>query len=226
NSFQNLFLYNRFAGLDRVGDANQVALAVTTRVLNAENGRETFRFSFGQIFFFRDREVTLPGRIEERDSQSEIIAEAATRFGSDWSARGTIQWDPGEPETEKLAVTLRYQPNLETVLNLSYRFRRAVTDIEQTNVSIRWPLTDRLAMIGRWNYSLQENRSLETIWGLESESCCWGARLVGRRFLRNTQGEFTNGLFMQVHFRGFGGFGQDPSALLRRGIPGYVDPFD
>ena len=101
-----------------------------------------------------------------------------------------------------------------------------MTDIEQTDVSLRWPLTDRLAVIGRWNYSLQENRSLETVWGLEYESCCWGARLVGRRFLRNTQGEFENGFFMQVHFRGFGGFGQDPSVLLRRGIPGYVDPFD
>ena len=114
----------------------------------------------------------------------------------------------------------------ETVLNLRYRFRRAVTDIEQTDVSIRWPLTDRLAMVGRWNYSLQENRSLETIWGLEYESCCWGARLIGRRFLRNTQGEFENGFFMLVHFRGLGGCGQDATALLRRGIPGYVDPFD
>ncbi|MCZ6664550.1 MAG: LPS assembly protein LptD, partial [Gammaproteobacteria bacterium] len=173
-----------------------------------------------------DREVTLPGGFEERDSQSEIIAEAATSLIGDWSARGTIQWDPDEPETEKLAVMLRYRPNLETVLNLRYRFRRAVTDIEQTDVSIRWPLTDRLAMVGRWNYSLQENRSLETIWGLEYESCCWGARLIGRRFLRNTQGEFENGFFMQVHFRGLGGFGQDATALLRRGIPGYVDPFD
>lgn len=225
-SWHNLFRYNRFSGRDRIGDANQIALAVTTRAFNAENGRETFRFSLGQAFFFRDREVTLPGVIEERDSQSEIIAEAATSLTSDWSAHGTIQWDPGEPETEKLAVTLRYRPNLETVLNLRYRFRRVVTDIEQTDVSLRWPLTDRLAMIGRWNYSLQENRSLETVWGLEYESCCWGARLVGRRFLRNTQGEFENGFFMQVHFRGFGGFGQDPSALLRRGIPGYVDPFD
>jgi LPS-assembly protein len=225
-SFQNLFRNNRFSGRDRVGDANQIALAVTTRALDAEDGRETFRFSVGQVFYFRDREVTLPGLLEERDSQSEIVAEAATNLVSDWSARGTIHWDPDEPETEKAAVTLRYRPDFETVLNLSYRFRRAVTDIEQTDVSLRLPLTGQLAMIGRWNYSLQENRSLETIWGLEYESCCWGARLVGRRFLRNTQGEFENGFFMQVHFRGLGGFGQDPGSVLRRGIPGYVDPFE
>ncbi len=225
-SFQNLFRYNRFSGRDRVGDANQVALAFTTRALDAEDGRETYRFSLGQIFYFRDREVTLPGRIEQRDNQSEIIAEAATNLFGDWSARGTIHWDPDKPQTEKMAVSLRYRPRFDTVLNLRYRFRRAVTDVEQTDISVRWPVTERLAMVGRWNYSLQQKRSLETVWGMEYESCCWGARLVGRRFLRNSQGEFENGFFMQVHFRGLGGFGQDPTSLLRRGIAGYYDPFD
>ena len=225
-SFQNLFRYNRFSGRDRIGDANQIALALTTRALDAEEGRETYRFSVGQIFYFRDREVTLPGRLEERDSQSEIVAEAAMNVLGDWTARGTIHWDPDKPQTEKAAVSLRYRPRFDTVLNLRYRFRRAVTDVEQTDISMRWPVTERLAMVGRWNYSLQQERSLETVWGFEYESCCWGARLVGRRFLRNSQGEFENGFFMQVHFRGLGGFGQDPTALLRRGIAGYTDPFE
>ena len=225
-SFQNLFRYNRFSGRDRIGDANQIALAVTTRALDAEDGRETYRLSLGQVFYFRDREVTLPGRIEQRGSQSELIAEAAMNVAGDWSARGTLHWDPGQPQTEKAAVSLRYRPSTDTVLNMRYRFRRAVTDVEQADISLRWPVSDRLAMVGRWNYSLQRNRALETILGLEYESCCWGARVVGRRFLRNSQGEFETGVFMQVQFRGLGGFGQDPSGLLRRGISGYVDPFD
>jgi LPS-assembly protein len=80
--------------------------------------------------------------------------------------------------------------------------------------------------VGRWNYSLQQNRSLETLGGVEYESCCWGVRVVGRRFLRNAQGEFDNGLFMQVHFRGLGGVGKSADSFLARGIPGYEDPFE
>ena len=51
-------------------------------------------------------------------------------------------------------------------------------------------------------------------------------RVVARRFLRNSVGEFDTGIFMQVHFRGLGGFGQQASKLLHRGIAGYEDPFD
>jgi LPS-assembly protein len=225
-SFPNLFRDNRFAGPDRIGDANQVTTAVTSRMLDIETGREAYRVSLGQIHYFRDREVTLPGRIVDDDSTSELIAEAAVNVLYDWSARGMLQWDPDEPQTELSAFSLRYHPNIDTVVNFGYRFRRAVSDIEQTDFSLRWPLTERLAVVGRWNYSLQESRALETVAGIEYESCCWGVRLLGRRFLRNSEGEFDTGMFMQVHFRGLGGFGKKSGSLLHRGIPGYDDPFE
>ena len=173
-SFRNIFRENRFTGGDRIGDANQVTAAATSRILDTENGRELLRFSVGQIYYFRDRDVVLPGGTVVDDSVSELIAEATASLGDDWSLRGTLQWDPNEPRTEKSAVSLRYRPNLETVVNLSYRFRRAVSDIEQTDISLRLPLTDKIAIVGHWNYSLPENRSLDTVGGVEFESCCWG----------------------------------------------------
>ena len=225
-SFRNIFNENRFTGGDRVGDANQVTTAITSRILDTENGREAGRLSLGQVFYFRDREVTLPGGEQLDDSVSELIAEAAAALGYNWTVRGTLQWDPNEPRTEKSTVALRYRPNLETVLNFRYNFRRAVTDVEQADVSLRVPVTDSIAVLGRWSYSLPEDQTLEAIGGIEYESCCWGARLVARRFLRNSQGAFDNGIFMQVHFKGLGGFGRKSGSLLRRGIPGYVDPFE
>lgn len=225
-SFQTLFLENRFAGADRVGDANQMALAFTSRMIDLESGREAYRLSVGQVIYFRDREIIVPGGIFEDDSTSDFIAEAATNLGADWSARGIVQWNPDEAQTNLSAVTLRYHPDLDTVVNFGYRFRRVVNDIEQADFSIRWPLTRSIAVIGRWNYSMQENRSIETLGGVEYESCCWGLRIVGRRFLRNSQGEFDNGVFAQVQFRGLGGLGQRADSFLSRGIPGYEDPFE
>ncbi len=225
-SFRNIFRENRFSGGDRIGDANQLTAAVTSRIIDAASGREAFRLNLGQIYYFRDREVTLPGRDIIDDSVSELIAEAAANLGQDWSVRGTVQWDPNQPRTEKSAISLRYRPNIDTVVNFAYRQRRAVTDIEQTDVSLRIPLLDNIAVIGRWNYSLPESQTLEAIAGVEYESCCWGLRLVARRFLRNSAGAYDNNIFLQFQFRGLGGFGRKSGSFLRRGIAGYYDPFE
>ncbi len=225
-SFQTLFLENRFTGADRIGDANQMALAFTSRMIDLESGREAYRVSVGQLYYFHDREVVVPGGLQEDSSTSDFIAEAAASLGADWSARGIMQWNPEESQTNLSAVTLRYRPDLDTVVNFGYRFRRTVNDIEQADFSMRLPVTRAIALIGRWNYSMQENRSIETLGGVEYESCCWGLRVVARRFLRNSQGEFDNGVFMQVQFRGLGGLGQRADSFLARGIPGYEDPFE
>tara|TARA_B100000686_G_C16139676_1_gene641506 strand:+ start:177 stop:446 length:270 start_codon:yes stop_codon:yes gene_type:complete len=88
------------------------------------------------------------------------------------------------------------------------------------------PISERLAVIGKWNYSLPRKRSLETFAGLEYESCCWGVRIVGRRFLKNEEGEFDNGAFLEFQLKGLGGIGRRSASILRRGIRGYEDPFE
>lgn len=224
-TFLQLFNENRFAGRDRVGDTNQMALAVTSRFLSLESGRELLRTSLGQIYYFRDREIVLPGATIDDDSSSEFIGEIATNPVESWSARATVQWDPHENRTEKSAFSLRYAPPDGTVINAAYRLRRAVTDIEQTDLSWRIPLTENLSMVGRWNYSLQSKQSLELAGGIELETCCWGIRVLSRRYIRNVEGEFDNAIFMQAEFKGLGGFGRSAASFLRKSIPGYEPVF-
>lgn len=224
-TFLQLFNENRFAGRDRIGDTNQVALALTSRFLSLDSGRELLRTSLGQIYYFRDREIALPGADVLDDSTSEFIGEVATNPVESWSARATLQWDPHDNRTEKSAFSLRYAPPDGTVVNAAYRLRRAVTDVEQTDLSWRVPLTENLSMVGRWNYSLQSKQSLELVGGLEFETCCWGIRLLSRRFIRNVEGEFDNAIFMQAELKGFAGFGGSAASFLRKSIPGYEPIF-
>lgn len=224
-TFLQLFNENRFAGRDRIGDTNQLAVAVTSRFLSLDSGREVFRTSLGQIYFFRDREIALPGTVIQDDSTSEFIGELAASPVESWSARATLQWDPHDKQTEKSALSIRYAPPSGTVLNAAYRLRRAVTDVEQTDLAWRVPLTENLSMVGRWNYSLQSRQSLELVGGIELETCCWGIRLLSRRFIRNSEGEFDNAIFMQAEFKGLGGFGRSAASFLRKSIPGYEPIF-
>jgi LPS-assembly protein len=136
-----------------------------------------------------------------------------------------VQWDPHDNRTEKSVLALRYAPPDGTVVNAAYRLRRAITDVEQTDLSWRIPLTENLSMVGRWNYSLPDQQSLELVGGIELESCCWGLRLMSRRFIRNVAGEFDNAFIMQVEFKGLGGFGRSAGSFLRKSVPGYEPVF-
>jgi len=55
-----LFRTNRYVGSDRIGDANQVALAVTTRLFDTVSGAQYLSATIGQIRYFSIPRVGLP----------------------------------------------------------------------------------------------------------------------------------------------------------------------
>ena len=58
-SYSQLFRKERFVGLDRVGDANQVTLGLSSRLLSGANGREYGSYSLGKIFYLDNARVCL-----------------------------------------------------------------------------------------------------------------------------------------------------------------------
>jgi len=221
-SFAQLFREDRFTGADRAGDAHQVTLALTTRILDAGSGAELLRASVGQIRHLRDRKVTLPGEPIETRSGSDLVAEISASLDRRWRATAGIQWDPSETRTNRNTVAVRYQPDARRVVNASYRFVRDA--VEQTDLSVAWPIAGDWRAVGRWNYSLDAERSLEIFGGVEYESCCWGLRLVARRFLATTDGEYNTGVFAQLVLKGLTAVG-DADEFLGRSIPGYRNEF-
>ena len=223
-SFAQLFREDRFSGSDRIGDANQVALALTSRLLSQGSGEELLRASIGQIYFFRDRDVQLsPGDGVETDGTSDLVAELSAQIYDDWRLTTGFQWNVDDRQTNRNTLRLRYQPDTERVLNLEYRFVRDA--VEQTDLSFRWPIKNNWGVVGRWNYALPESRTLEAVGGIEYNSCCWSARAVARRFQTNTDGEFDNAIFLQLELKGLAGVGRSTADFLRRTIPGYRNTF-
>ena len=62
-NFTQLFSENRYLGSDRVGDANQLTLALTSRFLDPGTGAERLRLAVGERFYFADqlRDVSASG---------------------------------------------------------------------------------------------------------------------------------------------------------------------
>ena len=233
-SFDSLFRTDRFSGADRVGDANQFTLALTSRLIDNETGSEQGYVSVGQIYHLSDRDVTLPTGIVRDDFSSPIVAEIGTSIIEHWRFRGNIQWDPNNNQTEKMTAFLQYHPEQGKVVNLAYRTRNTingttstanVTDIEQTDFSFRWPFNQNWSIVSRWNHAIPENKTLELFGGLEYNSCCWGFRVIARRFLTDINGNYENGIFMQLELKGLAGVGEKTVEYLEQRIPGYQREF-
>ncbi|MEM1231500.1 MAG: LPS-assembly protein LptD [Pseudomonadota bacterium] len=232
-NYNQLFRDNRFAGVDRIGDANQLATGVTTRFLDVGTGREYLRASLGQIWYFEDRRVTLFGgpSADDRHGTSALAGEVLATLAQRWRAQLAVIFDPDDNEVDEGAAFLSYRDGNRRLLNLGYRYQR-LADIDQTDFSVYWPLSRRFGFVGRWNYDLETGRTIERFGGLEYNDCCWQLRLVARRFIDapsaalREQVDPDEGVFVQIVFKGLAGFGNRLESILTQGIRNYRSPVE
>jgi len=223
-SFDSLFTTRRFIGADRVGDTHQVTTALTSRIIDPGTGVERLSLSAGQITYLDDRRVRLrPTDPALQENRSELAAEALARFGRNWRTQASVIFDTGRDRARLATLGVAYNPHERALLNLGYRLRE--DRIEQTDLSGFWPLSNRIQAIGRWNYSLFDERTIELLGGLEYRSCCYGVRIALRRYLTDSDGEYNNSIFVQLTLDGLGRLDTGLDDLLREGITGY-DTFD
>jgi LPS-assembly protein len=214
-----LFRTNRYVGADRLSDANQVSIGVTSRLIDAENGKQFISGTVGQAYYFDEPRVALPGEVLDDPEFSDIIAELdVTAFG-DWNISMGVQWDPGETRSEKGDVQLQYNPEYDRVVNLGYRFRRG--NIEQVDGSVAWPIGNKWSGYARLVYSLEDKKSLDQFAGLEYRSCCWRVRAVARRYVSDRTGDTDTSFLLQLELNGLSSVGVGADAFLERSIRGY-----
>jgi len=218
-NYWTLFRENRFSGPDRMGDANQLALALTSRILDPASGRQLISASLGSLLYFSDRNVTLPGNPVETDDSSDLIGEVTVALARHWNADAVLHWNPHNSTTSRNDYRLQYRRGPRQLVNLSYRQQRDY--LEQTDLSILWPLSPAWHIVGRWYYSLQSSETIETLAGIGYESCCWALQLLGQSYINNTEGDYNNSVFLQLELKGLGKLGTKIDEALERGILGY-----
>lgn len=217
-SFTQMFTENRFFGSDRIGDANHVTLAMTSRLLEQGNGKERLKVTLGERFSFKTPRVNLITPTTTIN-KSDILLAAAGRVTDSWSLDSEFQFDPNQSHSQRYNIAARYRPEPGKAFNTGYRFMRNA--LRQVDVSSQWPLSNRWHAVGRWDYSLQDGRTSEAIAGLEYYQSCWTLRLVAQRFATATQ-QHNTGFFVQLELNDFVKVGADPLGLLKQSVPGYA----
>jgi LPS-assembly protein len=226
-NFRRFFTENRFVGGDRIGDANQLTIALTSRLIESATGLERFTGALGQVYYFRPPRVTLGAAPEGRKS-SDILAFASSQMSPSVSIETTWQYTPNLSRSERLTVGGRYAPEPGSVVNASYRYVRgaagstdpSLAQIKQVDISAQWPLTRNISGLARWNWSTQDRKLVEGLAGFEYNAGCWQVRAVAHRFITATQ-QYSTSFQIQLELSGLSRIGINPLETIRQNIAGY-----
>jgi LPS-assembly protein len=240
-----LFRTNRYVGADRVSDADQMSVGVTSRLLDASSGRQFIAATFGQIYYFQTPRVTLPGEPLNTENRSDFVTQIALTAFQDWSADIGVQWDPQTQSSARTQLDLQYKPATDAVINLDYRYERYVFD--QIELSGAWPIRHNWSVFAREIYSLSDHEYnaptatapgtlpsqmpivserlvgfLERFAGFEYRSCCWRVRFGVRRYVNSHTGSQDTGIWLQLELAGLASVGSASDASLGQEIRGYT----
>ncbi len=235
-AFDALFADNRYVGLDRIGDADRLTLAATTRLLQ-NSGRERAALSLGYLQHLSNPRVQLFGQADIGTGDL-IAAEQTVEVSPNIQLRGWQLWHRDRGEWEEVRASLHLRGLGRRVYNMGFN-QRDVLNIKQAELSTYAPLSQHLAVTGRWHYDLASQRTLEAFVGVEYDDCCIKLRLIARQYLENpsyrdfglpqallpvNELRTDRGVLLEVELKGLAGIGSKVETLLRRSIYGYGAP--
>ena len=225
-----LFRTNRYVGADRMSDANQISVGVTSRLLDAKDGRQFLSATLGQTYYFEAPRVLLPGEVAPTHDHSDLVGQLTLSAFKNWNAGFGLQWDPTTSLRQREEINLQYRPSPDEVINLAYRFQRDL--LEQAEVSAAWPISQHWNVFARGVYSLKDSEAIERFVGFEYSASCWKVRTLLRRFVStrppagttSTTGQQETGFFLQLELTGLASVGSAADTFLTESIRGYTRP--
>lgn len=250
-NYDQLFNYNRFTGLDRIGDANQIGIGVSSRFIDKESGLEKARMGIGEIVYFSNRRVTLcndpnictdnPTNPNNHYGLSPLSGLFDYHVYNNWRFNLNAIWNPISRQLANTTVALQYRPDNLRLINLGYSFAHngdyfsglnvnssSQDNLKLTDLSVAWPLTSNVSAVGRWSQDWNANHFQNLLYGVQYDTCCWAVRLVGGRAFTNLSPnntpEYNKEVYIQFALKGLGSVGTDPSSLLNN-INGYRNQF-
>lgn len=234
-SYNQLFRDRRFAGGDRLDDANQMALSLTSRWLD-DSSEERLSASLGQLYYFSQRQVFLGATPSTESPKSDLAGQIRTRLNTQWHTQSDILYNASSQQMMRFSSGLNFAQG-DQLYNLGYRFVRQAeltdTAIPQTthqlDMSFVRPITPQWSFSARSFYDLEERKPLDTFAGVSFGDCCYKVKVLARRWLdsklatlvKTEQDHYDQGLFFEIELKGLGSSGTSIEKLLQQNIPGF-----
>ncbi|MDB9864808.1 LPS assembly protein LptD, partial [Candidatus Thioglobus sp.] len=221
-TFADLTSGERYTGLDRITNANDVTLSLESsyRAIDAtDDDKDLLNMRIAQSFFTDDEVVsdTASTNYETRKSYSDIAASIDVALGK-YVISSSAQFNPDTSKIVKKENSLTYTSNSRKFITLS------VSDegIKETDKLYgAYPLTDSIHLFGALDKTTSTGITNSETTGIAYESCCWAFRVA--HFKTNNGGigyNYSTGFELVLS-----GLGSTASPLKRKiegNIPGYT----
>jgi len=247
-----IFSENAFTGVDRISDADQVTLGVTSRVIDPRNGAEAARVGVIQKLLLADQRINPNGGGPITQRLSDLLLLGSTTVIPNWTLDSTVQFKAQNHATSAASMGVRYSPGAFRTVGVNYRYTR--DNAEQIDLGWQWPLSggrsdmakvrDQATGVEGMNFGARpagngacggcssggprctrrrDARMTDSLVGVEYDAGCWIGRVVAERVSVGRTQANTRIMF-QLELVGLSriSLGSNPLRALKDNIPGYT----
>ena len=221
-SFADLTSGERYTGLDRITNANDITLSLesTYSKLNAsDKDKDLLGMRIAQTFYTDDEVVsdTASKNYETRKSYSDIAASidmAVNKF----SASSSIQYNPDISQIVKKTNTISYSPSSKKFISMSFIDEGS----EETEKFYgAYPLNESIHLFGGIDKTTSSGVTNSETTGIAYESCCWALRLAHFK-TNNSSGGYNYSTGLELVLTGLGSTSSPLKKRIESNIPGYA----
>ena len=237
-SYAQLFSLNRFIGYDRVENANQLNMGLSSSIFSTQDTSQKLTSNAGFIYYFSTPKVSIPNT-----HMSPIFASVNYTPDNIWNITSSLSWQKSLQQT---GINLNYKRDDKHIMSVGYEYVRNIDDISvdtwgfQNNTlwltaGITWPITHHWSTLSYLYYDFDHKRPQTYFGGLQYDTCCWALRFVIERIFTGINSNSTpthimnnyeSNYYVQFILKGLGAIdNKSPNSLLTGSISGYEDPF-
>jgi len=225
-TFSDLTSGERYTGLDRITNANDVTLSLESsyRGIDAiDDDKDLLNMRIAQSFFTDDEVVsdTASTNYETRKSYSDIAASIDIALGK-YIITNSAQFNPDTSKIVKKENSLTYLSNSRKFITVSLsKVGTSSGVIETEKLFGAYPLTNSIHLFGGLDKTTSTGVTNAETTGIAYESCCWAFRVAHFKE-DNTSGGYNYSTGMELVLNGLGSTSSPLKKKIENKIPGYL----
>ncbi|ALE02675.1 LPS-assembly protein LptD [Candidatus Pseudothioglobus singularis] len=221
-SFSDLTSGERYTGLDRITNANDITLSLesTYRKVGAlEDDKDLLSLKIAQTYYTDDEVVSNISNTnyETRKSYSDIAASIDMSLNK-FNISSAAQFNPDKSKVVKKENTISYSPSSRQFVSLSF-IDDGTKETEKFYGA--YPLTDSIHVFGGIDKTTSTGVTNAETTGIAYESCCWAFRLAHFKE-DNSSGGHNYSTGMELVLTGLGSTSSPLKDKIENKIQGYT----
>lgn len=217
NLYEALFSGQKFIGIDRISNANDLTLGLESDFYNAKTGDTYLNLKVAQAFYKDDQALDIDGNLVSRREYSDIAASANLSL-ADFTFHNQLQYDPENGKINQHDTRVQYSLSPKKFLALAHHNNN---DAKSVEVYGAYPINAKTHAFAGVNRATTDSITNKETAGIVYQSCCWAVRLAYfKEHLGNNNYEHVTNFELVLN-----GLASSDSSLAKRiqeNIPNYL----